>query len=522
MSRIADLLRYRGQAEADAIRQQGAISANMGASIGGIVGQAAGQIAEHTSPEAKAKRADAARTARTSEQIREALKLTRDPETGKLDMQAAAREVTAIDPVEGLKWWTMADAETKAQVAADMKKVEGIARSAMFLLSAPEPERPRLYAQMRAEFAQKHGIAPDALPAQYDENFIRKTLYETLPFAEAIEQMGKAAKDVADGKFRVFVKGPNGEKVEKLVTPEDLMNGIEVWTEPKPVSLQSKEMLVNGKLAAVNYNPSTGQYTDAAGQPVNAQPVPPSTPAEPTTRFTPRPVIDDSGNAVEANYDPRTGKYYAPDGTIIKNPKPASSREQGRPVTSGDAGRITDFDTSLDDLKVLRETLTSTAAATGTAAKVGALLPNPVTELTGWGEDAKKRQGVIDRVKQVIGKALEGGVLRKEDESKYEKILPTLADTQQVAMAKLNDLERAIKLRRERMLESLSDAGFDTSRFSARPNALTGRPDVNVAGGPPPIDDAGRTFSVRAPDGKTYTFKSQQDLDAFKKAAGIK
>ena len=40
--------------------------------------------------------------------------------------------------------------------------------------------------------------------------------------------------------------------------------------------------------------------------------------------------------------------------------------------------------------------------------------------LTGWGTDAKKKQALIDRVKQVIGKTLEGGVLRKEDEVKYE------------------------------------------------------------------------------------------------------
>jgi hypothetical protein len=32
---------------------------------------------------------------------------------------------------------------------------------------------------------------------------------------------------------------------------------------------------------------------------------------------------------------------------------------------------------------------------------------------------------------------------------------------------------------------------------------------------------AAATFSIKAPDGNTYTFKTQKDLDAFKKRAGL-
>jgi hypothetical protein len=133
-------------------------------------------------------------------------------------------------------------------------------------------------------------------------------------------------------------------------------------------------------------------------------------------------------------------------------------------VTSGDAGKIAEFDTSLDDLSVLSGALAS-AGSTGTAAKIGASVPNWVTEFSGWGTDAKKKQALIDRVKQVIGKALEGGVLRKEDELKYEKILPTVGDPNAVVVSKLAGLANAITLRRTRTLESLTDAGYDTSKF---------------------------------------------------------
>jgi hypothetical protein len=187
-----------------------------------------------------------------------------------------------------------------------------------------------------------------------------------------------------------------------------------------------------------------------------------------------------------------------PDGNPVYVPRsravgmrPANQREQGRAVTSGDAGRIAEFDTSLDDLKVLRDTVLpidpktgkATTRATGTSAKIGAMLPNAVTDLTGWGTEAKSKQAVIDRVKQVIGKALEGGVLRKEDEYKYEKILPTIADTSEVVATKLAGLERAIRLRRQTQLDALEDAGYDVSRFLERaPHgggaATTGGPGV--------------------------------------------
>jgi len=145
--------------------------------------------------------------------------------------------------------------------------------------------------------------------------------------------------------------------------------------------------------------------------------------------------------------------------------RPASTREQGRPVTSGDAGRLADLDTSLDDINALGRAL----GVTGTGSKIGASLPNVITDLTGLGADSKARQATIDRVKQVIGKALEEGVLRKEDEYKYEKILPTIGDPPTVAAAKLEGLWNAIQLRRRTTLDSLADAGYDTGRYAARP-----------------------------------------------------
>jgi hypothetical protein len=166
-------------------------------------------------------------------------------------------------------------------------------------------------------------------------------------------------------------------------------------------------------------------------------------------------VMGDDGNPVLMPRSQASGR------------RPASNREQGRAVTSGDAGELADFTTALDDIATVRGALSGNKA-TGTAAKAGAMLWNPITEATGIGTEAKQKQAVIDRVKQVIGKALEGGVLRKEDELKYAKILPTIGDTPEVVTSKLDGLEKAIQNRIQRKIDALDDAGYDVQKFRTR------------------------------------------------------
>jgi hypothetical protein len=160
-------------------------------------------------------------------------------------------------------------------------------------------------------------------------------------------------------------------------------------------------------------------------------------------------VLADAGALADATRRPDTGRT-------------------GRPVTSGDANRIAELDTSLNDLATLAQEIGTGAGVTGTRARIGAALPNPITEWTGVGQVAKEKQAVIDRVKQVIGKALEGGVLRREDEYKYTKILPTIADTADTVRAKLVGLRGALQQRRTDLLSALADAGYDVDKFDAR------------------------------------------------------
>lgn len=224
-------------------------------------------------------------------------------------------------------------------------------------------------------------------------------------------------------------------------------SGQQIATVPKPAPEPTPYTLTPGS-----------KRFDAQGNLIAEVPASPREPAaEPLV-----PIIGSDGQPVLVPRSQAIGK------------RPASNREQGRPVTAGDAGMFAELDTALDDLATLRNTLTETKDATGTSAAVGAAMPAWATDLFGWGTDAKKRQGVIDRVKQVIGKALEGGVLRKEDEIKYAKILPTIQDTAAVAESKLAGLEKAIALKKQRELDARDDAGYDVLQFRKRQQSTGG------------------------------------------------
>lgn len=206
------------------------------------------------------------------------------------------------------------------------------------------------------------------------------------------------------------------------------------------------------------------------------------------------------------------GRRYDATGKVIaeapERPEKAGGGPKPRGVTAGSANRITDINTAIGEAKSVRGELSGVAGATGNTAALGASVPKWVTNATGFGLEAKQKQATIDRVKQIIGKGLEGGVLRKEDEYKYEKILPTIADDPALVTSKLNGLDAALVRKRDEELSSLEDAGYDVSRYRAREAAA-------------PKDNA-TAFSVKAPNGTTYTFKSKADLDAFKTRAGIK
>ena len=98
--------------------------------------------------------------------------------------------------------------------------------------------------------------------------------------------------------------------------------------------------------------------------------------------------------------------------------------------------RTAELKSAMKELRDLQSRMVAMRSSQGPWAGWAALIP---------GTQARILQAHIDRVRQRIGKALEGGVLRKEDEEKYKKILPTIYDTQNVSDAKVNGLMGALQ-----------------------------------------------------------------------------
>ena len=70
---------------------------------------------------------------------------------------------------------------------------------------------------------------------------------------------------------------------------------------------------------------------------------------------------------------------------------------------------------------------------------------------------------LVAGTKQIIGKGLEGGVLRREDEYKYDKIIPKIGDKKEVLLAKKNALQDLLRQKNAERTKAFGRAGYDTS-----------------------------------------------------------
>lgn len=133
---------------------------------------------------------------------------------------------------------------------------------------------------------------------------------------------------------------------------------------------------------------------------------------------------------------------------------------ENRPVPAGQAveiGGTEDAIASLDKIMVVIPNIGGTGSWTP--------ITDPLNSLNPWNTRVQAKKQYIATIKQVIGKGLEGGVLRAEDERKYEKIIPKMGDTKDVFMIKASQLRETIVNKRKFMLKGLGNAGFNVSGF---------------------------------------------------------
>lgn len=96
---------------------------------------------------------------------------------------------------------------------------------------------------------------------------------------------------------------------------------------------------------------------------------------------------------------------------------------------------------------------------------VGGPIVGRLQGMNPWATDTQKIQSEINAVKQTVGRFLEGGVLRKEDEEKYDKIMPTLKDTPEVRAAKLQNVRNLIQQKYNEYLDSFGKSGYNVGEY---------------------------------------------------------
>jgi len=429
---VSSLYAQIGEARAREASNKGAIWGGTLANIGDFVAQYPQRKAqmEEIKNRAEANQLERERAARLTEKERKEAEA--DQKLSELfasgQPPTISQIITAVGPERGVRIATGLKAlqESAAIVdpRADFEKTQKVMRDVVLGMNAlPEGMRAEAYPGIRNHLVQKGVIKPEDAPEAYDSAWWTSTL-----------NYGKESpKEAAESGFTL------GQGQKRYDAQGNLI-------AESPAAAGSSE-------GGFTLAPGGKRY-DAQGKLIASAPERP----------------EGTGSRMWVYRDGKPVRVS--ESEIRPGDTPAGSREQGRPVTSGDANRLKDYDTGLDDVTTIKNLLKP--GTTGAKAAVGAWVPNFITEWTGWGQDAKSTQAVIDRVKQVIGKTLEEGVLRKEDEAKYEKILPTIKDPYPVVATKIAGLERAIQLKKQRQLEALSDADYDVSKFLQRPPTAGG------------------------------------------------
>lgn len=132
-------------------------------------------------------------------------------------------------------------------------------------------------------------------------------------------------------------------------------------------------------------------------------------------------------------------------------------------LSDGAIAKIAESNAAKESLKDLRTVLQENEQYIGPLAGFQSLNP--------W-SDARQAQARIDLVKQRVGKTLEGGVLRKEDEEKYKRILATLFDTPTTAISKVDGLIQTLERDIDLYKQEQARAGRRIN-LSAAPSAGT-------------------------------------------------
>ena len=173
--------------------------------------------------------------------------------------------------------------------------------------------------------------------------------------------------------------------------------------------------------------------------------------------------------------NPETRQYYRHN---LQQADPLYGNRAGRMPGDKEAGEVQNVTATM--LKTIREAINAKeqilalerhlndyqnwveGGKTGTWEALTVRLPKTLDEVAGdWVVDPRNTDAMIRNTRQLVGKMKEGGVLRKEDEVKYEAMLVNIADSPETAQFKLEMFKRETELNVWHMMKEFEAANFD-------------------------------------------------------------
>jgi len=137
----------------------------------------------------------------------------------------------------------------------------------------------------------------------------------------------------------------------------------------------------------------------------------------------------------------------------------ANKPDEGKILPEGSVKTISEIDTANNQLNTLRDKVSEMSDYLKDPIKARLAVLNP------YGKEAQLYRQFIATTKQVIGKGLEGGVLRKEDEYKYDKIIPRIGDTDEILRGKIDQLQQMLNSNKDLYIKNLEGAGYNVGRI---------------------------------------------------------
>lgn len=367
-------------------------------------------------------------------------------ETRASDAAARAEEAARINRVQSslqyLDQYAQQQAETAPDAAAAENALLGRASSLESMFNVPQGQLSGAIPNMAPAISRRQKKLAEDVYARAEKTYGAEAVAND-GITLTVEPFGQVKPSQLRAMFSAPATTATGEPAKPYIKPTD--------TDKR--GFATKDVVVNGKRILAGYDPDTNTYyapgdmkTPLTGT-IQEYSKPDAKAADQAQETAERARLV---KAVVANpdlYDRLSARDIA---DIAPDLAKAGFKGFGKSMNESAVVKIAESRSALSALRDLRATLVQNEQYMGPIAGLAAL--NPYS-------DARKAQADIDRVKQRVGKALEGGVLRKEDEEKYKKILAKLRDEPSTAIYKVDQMLEDIQRDMDVFIEEQRAAG---------------------------------------------------------------